>query len=317
MKPVYFPFTYVSPDLADRIRQYIGPFVVYQPVAGHAASPENAMNTVADIEVRTPVQGDEAQVIEAVRHYKNWGIARQGNLDAFKGDSGQGFYNETFVAEIRSEIKGKHTGPYEPDPLFSARLFLSLAQEFDMQLAELDADLAASDQRRKRLFADLKGDADTRLPLSERHAPQDLGEYQTESRIMSWLRLAAEDRAAPPVLITTSRAVFDHLIEFIPKSIVHQIFDPLPGDASFQSELRRYWAELAESLQPTEVLPPAPEADFTNDAGMRLTVAVVPVNTPADCLDLLIAPDSEMPPEFSQKGQMVVNFLEIKKKTVS
>ena len=313
MKPLYFPFTYVSPDMADRISQHIGPFVVYQPVAGHDPSLEKTFGPGGDIEVRAPVQGDEAQLIEAARRYKSWGMARQGNLEAFKASSGQSFYNETFVAEIRSEIKGENAGPYEPDPLFSARLFLSLAQEFDAQLADLDADLAASDQRRKRLFADLKGDADTRLPLSEKHVTQDVGAYQTESRILSWLRLAAEDRAAAPVLITTSRAVFDHVIEFIPQSIVLQTFDPVPAEASFQSDLCRYWAELAESRQATEVLPPAPAADLTKDAGMRLTVAVVPVNTPADCLDLFVAEDSEMPLEFSQKGQMVVNFLESKK----
>lgn len=311
VKPVYFPFTYVSGAMIDILNQYIGSVVFYQPVAGNDPPPVKERASTGGIEVRSPVQGDEDHIIEAARRCKNWGTAHHGNMDAFRVSTGPGFYNETFAAEIRSEIKGKKSGQNEPDPMFSARLFLCLAQEFDMQQAELQAELSDSELNRKKMFSELKGDEGSRLPISEMHVSEDPGKYQTGKRVLSWLRLAAADKEPRPVLITTSRAVFDHIIEFVPQASIIKIFDPLPADEAFQSTLRNYFAELVDSGQPAEVVPPVSDSFLANASGVRLTVAVLPVKTPADCLGRLLSENRETAGVFVRDGYMVVNLLEV------
>lgn len=313
MKPVYFPFTYVSGGMIDLIGQCFGSLVIYQPVAGNAPEPIQQAASVDKIEVRTPVQGEEDQIIEAARRCKNWGLAHQGNMEAFKAMSGQEFYNETFVAEIRSEIMGQKSAPPEADPMFTARLFLHLAQEFDMQQIELNTDLKASELKRQKMFSELKGDADTRLPPYEKFVSEDLGEYQTANRIVSWLRLQAAEKEPSPVFITTSRAVFEHALEFVPGSEIVQIFESLPADASFQAVFQNYSDKLLESRQPSAVAPPSMESFLAEDSGFTLTVAVLPTRSPAVLLDLLLSENPHSAAVSGSDGHIVVNLLEVKK----
>jgi hypothetical protein len=186
-----------------------------------------------------------------------------------------------------------------------------LAQEFDTQLTELDADLAASDKHRKRLFADLKGDAEARLPGFEKQVPEDLGDYQTANRVLSWLRLAAADEKAGSVLITTSRSVFDYFIEFIPRAVELQTIAPLPADEAFCAELRRYWTDMAKSGQPGAVGPPVASTDSAPDAGIRLTVAVLPAETLEDVVGQLISDNFSVPENLVPGGHIVLNLLEV------
>ncbi|MBS3759350.1 MAG: hypothetical protein KGY61_11880 [Desulfobacterales bacterium] len=315
VKPVYFPFTCASGDMIDLIREHLGSFIIYQPVAGNAPEPVNQAASADKIEVRTPVQGQEEAILEAARKSKNWGQTHQGHMDAFKATAGQEFYNESFVAEIRSEILGQKSRPPEADPVFTARLFLYLAQEFDIQQIELNNDLKASELDRKKMFSELKGDATTRLPPYEIYAAEDIGEYQTANRVLAWLRLPASEKESSPVYITTSRAVFEHLIEFVPHSEIVQTFDPLPADKAFQAAFRGYMAELVESSQPSGSVPLSMESFPTAGAGagVVLTVAVLPVGSPAALLDRMASENPDTAAVSGSDGRMVVNLLETKK----
>ena len=313
LKPVYFPFTYVSGDLIALINQYAGAFGVYQPLAEQTPVPLITAAQAGHVDVRSPVRGEEAQILEAARRSQDWGMAHQGHMDAFKGPAGRDFYNETFAAEIRSEILGTKTGQTDPAPLYTARLFLCLAQEFDMQQSALHEELTASDLNRKQMFSDLKGDAETRLPVSEKQMPEDLGDYQTRNRITSWLRLAGAEADPPSVLLTTSRAVFDHIIEFVPAAEITKTYDLNRPDDAFKQALHNYWQELTDSQSPDAVAPPA-AADSPAEAAQRqLTVAVLPANSPAELLAKLHEADDEPPSDSEKDGPMVLNLLSDKK----
>ena len=309
VKPVYFPFTYVSGELIARINEYVGPFIVYQPLSDQPPAPVAEAAREGRIEFRSPVTGDEAQILDAAQRSQHWGMAHQGHMEAFRVPAGGDFYNETFAAEIRSEILGTKTPQAGPAPMYTARLFLYLAQAFDMQQSTLHEELTASDRTRKQMFSDLKGDAETRLPASEKHSPEDLGEYQTRNRIASWLRLADAETEPVSVLLTTSRAVFEHILEFVPNVQIAQTFDPGPPGDAFKQALPGYWQDLAQSPSPEAVTPPAAEGLPAETAEFRLTVAVLPASTPAELLAKLLDPDQSSPADFEKTGYMVLNLL--------
>lgn len=310
MKPLYFPFTYTCGDMINLINQYLGSFIIYQPVAGHEPGPVEQAASAGKIDVRVPVKGDEEKIMEAVARSKNWGLVHQGHMDAFKAMSGQEFYNETFVAEIRTEIAGQKSPQPEAEPMLMARLFLYLAQEFDMKQTELDTDLKASELNREKMLSELRGDTDSRRPTDEHHVFEDLGEYQTANRILSWLRLSAAEKETAPVFITTSRAVFEHLLEFVPGSDVVQIFDAVPADPTFQAAFQNYSAELIKASHPADVVPPSLASFMPAEAAMMLTVAVLPVKSPADLLDRLLSENSDTSASSASNGHMVVSLLE-------
>ncbi|MFP4226436.1 MAG: hypothetical protein ACLFRF_06875, partial [Desulfobacterales bacterium] len=171
-----------------------------------------------------------------------------------------------------------------------------------------------SDRKRKQMFRDLKGDAETRLPASEKHSPEDLGEYQTRNRIISWLRLAAADTEPVSALLTTSRPVFEHILEFVPNVQIAQIFDQGLSDEAFKQALPGYWQELAKSPSPEAVTPPAVEGLPAERSEFRLTVAVLPASTPAELLEKLFEPDQpSSPADFGKTGRMLLNLLSVKK----
>jgi len=313
LKSAYFPFTYVSGDLIALVNQYVGPFGVYQPLAEQTPVPLITAAQAGHVDVRIPVRGEEAQILEAARRSQDWGMAHQGHMDAFKVPAGRDFYNETFAAEIRSEILGTNTRQAEPAPLYTSRLFLYLAQEFDRQQSALHEELTASDLNRKQMFSDLKGDAETRLPGSEKHSPEDLGEYQTRNRITSWLRLAAAEADPPSALLTNSRAVFDHLLEFVPEAEIRQTFDLGQPDEAFKQDLYNYWRELAAGQSSDAITPPAETALTAEAAQMQLTVALLPANSPADLLEKLLEEEQKPPGDSGKAGRMVLNLLSDKK----
>lgn len=313
VKPVYFPFTYASGDLIAQINQYVGPFIVYQPILDQTPTPVVEAAQAGRVEFRAPARGDEAQLLEAARRSRNWGLAHQGHMDAFKVPAGQNFYNETFAAEIRSEILGTKTPQADPEPVYTARLFLLLAQEFDMQQGALHEDLTASDRIRNQMFSDLKGDTEARLPASEKHVPEDLGKYQTRSRITSWLRLAHADADPASVLLTTSRAVFEHILEFVPGAQTAQAFDLGPPDDAFKQALPGYWQKLTQSQLSGEVVAPAAAGVSAEAVQMQLSVAVLPASSPAKLLEKLFEPDQPSPGDFEKTGRMVLNLLSDKK----
>ena len=313
VKPVYFPFTYVSGDRIALINHYLGPFIIFQPLADQAPTPVVEAAQAGQAEARVPVQGDEAQILEAARRSQNWGMAHQGHMEAFRVPTGGDFYNETFAAEIRSEILGTKTRQTEPDPIYTARLFLYLAQAFDMQQSALHEELTTSDFNRKQMFSDLKGDTETRLPASEKHSPEDSGEYQTRNRIISWLRLASAEAAPPSALLTTSRAVFDYMLEFVPAAEIAQTFDLEAPDEAFKEALPNYWRDLADGQSSEAIPPPAAGALTSAAAQMQLTVAVLPADSPADLLAKIFEADQKTPADAEKAGRMVLNLLSNKK----
>ncbi len=215
IQPVYFPFTYISPAIAQKIYSVLGRVIVYQPVADDLPEELRRLSESGRIAIRVPVSADTKRLKKLTAGLRDWGRLHEGQGRVFKERADAGFYSHEFTAQVRSEILKDQPG-FEPteDPLFSARLFLLLAQEYDIQKNEVDSRLAAARADQLNLFSRLGGDSETRRQHVEPLSADDTGEYMTGPRIYAWLRLMQADAEKSPVLITTSRPCFNQLIDY-------------------------------------------------------------------------------------------------------
>lgn len=224
----FFPFTFISDALASACHDRFGPVVVYQPAAGCTPAPLEALAASGRIILRFPVRGEDRRLAELARHFQSWGQLHSGDAAALKKFAENGFYNQEFAPEIRTEIlKGERAPEPDPGPVFHARLFLLLAQEYDQQATELREDLERTDSAGRALFARMKGDAEEFPGFSAdfgdtaRAFAVDPGAYMTGPRLRAWRRLMAADPDPPRLLITSSAAVIDDLRER------HETFRPV------------------------------------------------------------------------------------------
>ncbi|MFO7931729.1 MAG: hypothetical protein ACQETG_01225 [Thermodesulfobacteriota bacterium] len=217
----FFPFTFIPQTLAGACRARFGPVVVYQPALGATPQSMKEIENEGEIVLRRPVTGDDRSLVHLAGQFQSWGGMHEKAAAAVKKMAEDGFYNQEFAAEIRNEIL--RGGPKEPEPepgpVFNARLFLLLAQEYDRQTAELEHELSLTDSAAKDLFSSIKGGIDEHPGFSpgfddsSAKAP-DPGGYMTESRLRAWRFLLDADPDSPDLLVTSSPAAIGVLQEW-------------------------------------------------------------------------------------------------------
>ncbi len=224
MTPAYMPFTHLPAATAGLLAGLVGPVVVYQPIATDIPESLSSLASRGIVDIRTPLTGDEARLTAAVKEFSVW--AQQNPSATTPGAAFVGnrrgevpFFDETVINRIRSEIRrfgGDDAPEARREAEFSARLFLAVAQANDQATDHLDHDLHDF-KIREREFLDLLADSDAadfdRATLGAGLWREDPGARMTGQRIRAWAGLAAGDPAIPDLLVTTSRAVIDTLME--------------------------------------------------------------------------------------------------------
>jgi len=215
MNAIYFPFTVISGQAADALNACFKSVSIYQP-STHMSKALAELAEKGLSEIRRPVQGDDDKLEALAKEYRKWAELHQGaelNFFKFRQD------DDHAIAHIRSELKGYGIPQEAADPLFNARLFLKIAQEFDAERQDVDREISAFEKMEKSLFEELRGedDAEIEIPLEKsllRH--EDSGAFMTEERLNAWTRLMLEDTEISDFFVTGSRAVFDFLAEKTP-----------------------------------------------------------------------------------------------------
>ena len=304
MNAVFFPFTFVSAEIARAIHRRLGQFVVYQPVSGEAPPEMMQLSDDGLIEIRYPILGGEARLMELCRAYRQWGDIHQGHIAALKQRLTLRSDNEMRPTEIRSEILtgAQPVDARDPDPVTAARLFLQMAQTFDMQQAELDLDLDSIDRTEEQLFNQLTdGEAGLFTRAKKRSGPViatgDNDPHYVSSRMTAWGALSASDRPSSAVYVTHSRAVMDLISDSICEPCHTLSISGLPqlqaADESQMASQSPWMSQLCRmttgSLMQTNDFSAAAflSADGLPDDGYQFDIAVIPMgahHAPADIL---------------------------------
>ncbi|NQT10715.1 MAG: hypothetical protein HQ573_06050 [Desulfobacteraceae bacterium] len=324
MKPIYFPFTCIFDLSAEMISAIFGQTVIYRPSSNNPPEMMQELAKREALDIRIPVKKDENKLNAILKDYKSWLNLhlgdKRGMTAFFKTQADKiPFFDDTITAQIRADIRKKTQQKQpeaKPDPLFNARIFLCIAQEFDTQNWEINQKLFMVDKMQQNLIENIKGEIDSsyienaenNLPESYEPESYDQGAYMTAERIKAWALLMQHDQQESGLFITNSSSAFEHLIDKASQAEIIVGFDSMPLQKNSIEKADKWRDNFMKQLEiiarnpwPTStdkiVKPP-----FTknSDAKVSLTIAVVPGETPheffAGCCGY-------NPPESKEKSQ--------------
>jgi len=317
MRAAFMPFTYLSAPAARLFAGLVGPLVVYQPLETNIPSSMSALASEGIVDLRTPVTEDDGRMRTALAEFTQWAQMNPGKSTAGTGYLGarQGeipFFNESTINRIRSDIRRfqQHDGQAErTETLFSARLFLSLAQENDLAMDRLDQDLDHFDALEKAFLETLDDANDAafdRQGIGSRVWREDPGSRLTSQRIRAWAGLAAADAELPNWLLTTSPAVASALLENFADDLHFEKVAELhlPGHVQGGPPL------LGEALTALSIAPSAPPADLSvlplptaggeDASGLCIRLYAAADRTPAQVIRTM-APKSSITPASADR----------------
>ena len=242
MKPVFFPFTFITRPVADALSICFGQTIVYQPLDSNIPQIMKDDEKSGIIDIRVPIKGDEENVISICKAYRKWMEIHQGseiNILKAQGDKAP-FFDESYATQIKAALKRnekKTVTPDESKTLLATRVFLSIAQQYDRENWEISEELVSIEKMEQDLLYDLKGgEADTIPGLTRGISSRmdDPGVYKTDDRLQAWARLFLNDpdpqvKDLSFLFVTASQSVFEHLLDVAPNSKRIFRLNALPG----------------------------------------------------------------------------------------
>ena len=296
MKPIYFPFTYISEPVLEALSAFFKQIIVYQPSSLNI--PES-MQKQADsnlLGIRIPVKGDENKIDNILKDYKNWAnIHQESELAFFKTKPDMiPFFGEFSTSQIKADIKKKkqkQQNEKKQDSLLNARIFLHMAQEFDSQNWEINKDLLLLEEKTSDLIDNLKGEDELSFKGNDREKALKIdyqSEYMIPDRIIAWTHLLQYDRDMSKLFITNSRSAIEHLVEKTPEAKIVLSVDSIPLTNSRDKKTEKWQESLIKQLELLlENSLPASEdikikSPFGKDDGKKvsLTLYLVPGESP-------------------------------------
>jgi hypothetical protein len=311
---IYFPFTTISKPVLTALETCFQPICLLQPSEFATDAQLQEWSDQGRIRLRCAATQDSESLPVILKEYQNWAALhyKDGGLEAAYRQSLQGrppLYDDSATSRIRSDIHSQmrphaDAGDRIDDPaakLLRARLFLSVAHQFDTQETDLTDDLSALDQQEERLFAQLHGEADGRPnqagDTALRYSEQRLV-HMIPERMAAWNLIYTScaqrwQNESVPVMITDSRLAIEHLVGSRSDTATLLNDSPLPANRPEDrptGQWRTQWQTglelLATSPWPQEsrvFLPPVDTGDARNQ--WRLTVYLVPGLSPLTLLE--------------------------------
>jgi len=331
MKPTYFPFTYVPQWVAETLAACFNQFAVYQP-SGRKL-PAEMLSWVEEnvMEVRVPVKTEDEALSKMAKEFRAFASLHDESKNlktaVFWGQQGAiPCFGESASRIVSDVKKSSGSAPAEADfdPLFSAQVFLDFAQEFDRQSAELNRGLGVNVEHSRELLKEISGEKEIDLPatpLSAEIKVEDPGEYMALDRLRAWLRLFMIDPVDSGLFVTSSPAVFNHLIENLTASqkVVEFLGLPVMGadDGAANSWRDSFLKQMEHLIENRGVAAenalgdiPLPQGQRSN---VRLTLFLVSGQGPADIFNLIFEDqniDKLIPDQGVEAGNTLIGLID-------
>jgi len=261
------------------------------------------------LDIRIPLEVNGKFLDKILKDYRSWMNTHQGMETAVLKTMADEipFFDESASSQIRADLKktGKQIPAEEkPDLLFYAKLFLHMAQEFDLQKNILNQNLKDIEAMEEDFMKNLKGEDDddqTRTTLRMVLEKDDPGHHMTTERINAWVSIMLKDPQASGLFITTSRAVLEHLIDIVPEMTEVIRLNAIPMGGVDDDESVSNWQDsLIKSLEmlatenwpiPLDDMARPPEAP-ESEVSVELTIYMVPNKTPYECFADCVVTDA-------------------------
>jgi hypothetical protein len=319
MIPTYFPMTFLPPSIIRGLAGCFEKTAVYQPSALHIPPSVQTGAEAGTLVVRIPVTGEAEQLEAVLRDYRRWADTHAGAEKAFLKAGGVDvpFYDEFSVHRIRTDLRKTLAGEPEaegPDPTFSARVFLCMAQEFDRHDWEVESNLSSFRTMEKDLMYHLRGDAADedfpgRVPGSSPRLLRDPGTRRTGDRLRAWARLVLADPEPPAVWVTTSPAVIEEMRDRFPEITEADRIESIPvpsGEGAispeFQNILQKYLNGLISASEGPGPPPVSTASSADETVSLRMYRAGI---SPRRMLSRLIRPNGVAPSDSGQETVLI------------
>ena len=308
MKPIYFPFTFITKPVCQTLAACFSQTAVYQISSINIPDEMQNWGKSGILDIRIPVKYDGDKLDAIVKQYRSWANLHQGSEIAFLKSRTDKipFFDENSTRQITADIKNKggrqNRSQEKPDPLLNAGLFLHLAQEYDMQNLTLTEDLQSIEAMEQDFMKDLKGDnhaLDEEIALEKTLEVHDPGHYMTKERVHAWTRIMQRDQEGSGFFVTTSRSVFETLIDSAPEAELVGVLDAIPV-VDHEVEVLETWRdELMKHLEmlatvvwiaKTDPIITAPEIPGC-ETTVSLTLYIVPGKTPHEFFNRYVEHD--------------------------
>jgi len=308
MKPIYFPFTFITKPVCQTLAACFSQTAVYQISSIKMPDEMQQWEKSGILDIRIPVKYDGDKLDAIVKQYRSWANLHQGSEIAFLKSRTDKipFFDENSTRQITADIKNKggrqNRSQEKPDPLLNAGLFLHLAQEYDMQNLTLTEDLQSIEAMEQDFMKDLKGDnhaLDEEIALEKTLEVHDPGHYMTKERVHAWTRIMQRDQEGSGFFVTTSRSVFETLIDSAPEAELVGVLDAIPVVDNEVEVLETWRDELMKHLEmlatvvwiaKTDPIITAPEIPGC-ETTVSLTLYIVPGNTPHEFFNRYVEHD--------------------------
>ena len=310
MKPVYFPYTYVSRWVAQAMAACFHHFIVYWPSGTKMPREMKPWVEAKMMEVHIPVQTDDQAIKRVIEDFRSFARLHQNGKEikmaAFLKQGAVPFFDETATSRIIRDVKKNiksETSEKNFDPLFYAQVFLHFAQEFDRQRDELGQEIGMYDQRSQELIQNLRGPGEIHSSVTGL-APEikvdDPGEYMALDRLQAWARMFIEDPVDSGLFVTSNQSVFNHLIEnrtAAKKIIQSEKLPALPAEDGPFTIWRNGFLNQIKGLIETggsefeHSLADMPRAE-TAGGNVALTLYLLPGRSPVDLFASILGPQS-------------------------
>lgn len=262
MIPSFFPMTYLPSLLVRGLAACFEQTAIYQPSSRRVPSSLRAEADRGTLAIRIPASEEEEKLDGIVRAYREWAETHSGGEKTFlqAGAAEVPFYDEFSVHRIRTDLRERQAGEVskeKPDPVFSARIFLCMAQEFDRHDWEAESDLSSYQAMEKDLIHHLRGGEEDEDALGFTRGVagggkpilRDPGARMTRDRLRAWARLVLSDPHPPGFWVTSSRAAVEQLADEFSEWEEAFRIDSIPVLSEDDPDAGRFRAELQEHLE--------------------------------------------------------------------
>ena len=318
MKPIYFPFTYISKPVAEALYTCFGKTIIYQPSSKNIPEEIRKLAERGVLDIRIPVKKDDEKLSAILKEYNAWANLHQGSrgiqLDFFKARRNKiPFFDDTSASQIKADIKdikSENPAGKKPEPVFNARIFLSIAQNFDMQNDKIIRDIASFETARMDLIKSLKGEDENSSVVpgyGDEFKPGNLADYDymIQERIEAWALLMCRDTMQyrdemSGLFVTSSRQVIDYLLEktleaeyLFSINLIPIVENQVEKTAKWQKSLMEHLQMVAESSQPlgNDDFAADPD-DLKCETKVSLSLYLVPGASPLEYFSRFISFDS-------------------------
>jgi hypothetical protein len=224
MKPLFFPFTYVTEPTINACLGFFNGISV--PQASMKTIPE-PMRQWADqgcLDVRVPGLEASRDFHATLMETENWARYHRGGVASFlKGYQEKvPFFGSSSISQIKQDIRtANREKPHDvsqEEAVLRARVFLHMAQEFDIHHQSLSQQMQQQEAMERNLYQELKGDespSDRTLGTDKSWDKDDPFEYMMLDRLRAWSHVTLSHGHIQGPLVTTYASVLALIQEHV------------------------------------------------------------------------------------------------------